>query len=89
MEQEYSVTLSSKGQLTLPAEVRQQLALERGMRLRLRVREDGTVELTRPGYARIADLAGIGQSRALPQSPVEARELARDERWRAKQERSQ
>lgn len=88
MEHEYTVTLSSKGQLTLPAEVRQQLALARGARLRLRLRDDGTVELTKPQFARIADLAGIGRGRAVTLAPAEARERAHEERWHAKQERS-
>lgn len=88
MAHEYTVTLSSKGQLTLPAEVRQQLALARGTRLRLIVRDDGTVELRKPPFARVADLAGIGQGRRVAAPPSEMRDIAHEEYWRAKQERS-
>lgn len=88
MAHEYTVTLSSKGQLTLPAAVRQRLALARGARLRLTVRDDGTVELSKPPFARIADLAGIGGGRQVPQSPPEMRQVAHEERWRAKQTRA-
>jgi AbrB family looped-hinge helix DNA binding protein len=88
MKREYAVTLSSKGQLTLPAEMRRELELERGVRLRLVVRDDGTVELVRPRFARVADLAGLGQERHVPLTPAEMREQAHIERWQLKQERS-
>lgn len=88
MAREYSVTLSSKGQLTLPAELRRELDLERGARLRLIVRDDGAVELAKPRFQRVADLAGIGQSHGRSVSLRDAREQAYVERWRAKEERS-
>ncbi|MGH2457622.1 MAG: AbrB/MazE/SpoVT family DNA-binding domain-containing protein [Chloroflexota bacterium] len=89
MVREYSVALSSKGQLTLPAEVRRELDLERGARLRLIVRDDGAVELAKPQFPRVADLAGIGQGRGQSVPSQDSREQAYVERWRAKQERSQ
>lgn len=88
MAREYSVTLSSKGQLTLPAEVRRELELERGARLRLIVRDDGAVELAKPRFQRVADLAGIGQGGGQPVPSRDSREQAHVERWRAKLERS-
>ncbi len=39
MNSEYTVTLSSKGQLTLPAEVRRRLQLDIGDKLRLTLRD--------------------------------------------------
>jgi len=59
-DREFTVSLSSKGQLTLPAEIRQLLSLEQGSRLRMRVRDDGTIELKKPTFTTIAELAGIG-----------------------------
>jgi AbrB family looped-hinge helix DNA binding protein len=88
VKREYAVTLSSKGQLTLPAEMRRELELERGVRLRFVVRDDGMVELVRPRFARVADLAGLGQERHVPLSPTEMREQAHVERWQSKQEGS-
>lgn len=89
MAREYAVILSSKGQLTLPVEVRRTLELERGARLRLIVRDDGAVELAKPRFQRIADLAGIGRGHRTAVSSTDAREKAHTERWHAKQERSQ
>ena len=88
MAREYAVTLSSKGQLTLPVELRRELALERGVRLRLILRDDGTIEVAKPRFARVADLAGLAGGRQVPLPPAESRERAHVERWRAKQERS-
>jgi AbrB family looped-hinge helix DNA binding protein len=86
---EFTVALSSKGQLTLPVAIREQLALERGMRLRLRVREDGTIELKKPTFTSIAELAGIGgQAQAPTMDEAEALDADRAERWLAKQARS-
>jgi AbrB family looped-hinge helix DNA binding protein len=88
VDREYSVVLSSKGQLTLPAHVRRALDLERGARLRLIYRADGVVELVKPRFARIAEVAGIGRARPLDLSPSEMRDAANLERLRAKHDRS-
>lgn len=85
---EYTITLSSKGQLTLPAEVRRELDMEQGTRLRLIVHDDGTVELAKPRFTRIAEVAGIGKGRQVPGSPADMRDVAHEERWRTKQDRS-
>jgi AbrB family looped-hinge helix DNA binding protein len=92
-DREFTVSLSSKGQLTLPAEIRQLLSLEQGTRLRIRVRDDGTIELKKPTFTTIAELAGIGQrfQQSLAETlDDEAAALDADyaERWLAKQERS-
>ena len=88
MAREYAVTLSSKGQLTLPAEMRRALDLERGVRLRLIMQDDGTVALVKPRFARVTDLAGLGQGYHVPLAPAEMREQAHVERWQSKQDRS-
>ncbi len=86
---EFTVVLSSKGQFTLPAEVRRELALDQGARLRLVLRDDGTVEVSKPRFSRVADIAGIGQATAPVGSPREIRDTARVDRWQDKQRRSE
>ncbi len=41
-----TATLTSKGQVTIPKEVRDRLGLDTGARLAFRVRDDGIVELS-------------------------------------------
>lgn len=41
-------TLTSKGQLTLPIEIRQRLGLGKGTRLDCSLRPDGVIEITTP-----------------------------------------
>jgi AbrB family looped-hinge helix DNA binding protein len=89
MDREYAVVLSSKGQLTLPADVRRALDLERGARLRLICRADGVVELVKPRFARIAEVAGIGRAKPVALSSSEMRDAANLERLRAKHDRSE
>ncbi|MEA3412579.1 MAG: AbrB/MazE/SpoVT family DNA-binding domain-containing protein [Pseudomonadota bacterium] len=51
-------TLSSKGQVTIPKEVRDALHLDAGDRVLFVVREDGVVEL-RPQTVDLRDLVGM------------------------------
>ena len=44
-----TVTVSSKGQVTLPAEARKRLGILPGTKLDIIVREDGRLEIVRPG----------------------------------------
>jgi antitoxin PrlF len=88
VDREYALTLSSKGQVTLPAEVRRALELDRGSRLRLILHDDGSVELVRPRFRRIAEVAGIARGNVPSMSLEEMREEALIERWHAKQDRS-
>ena len=61
---EYAVILSGKGQFALPAEARRELDLERGARLRLIVHDDGSVQLVRPRFQRVGEIAGTENSDA-------------------------
>jgi AbrB family looped-hinge helix DNA binding protein len=51
-------TLTSKGQITLPKEIRKALELEQGDRVAFRLREDGVVELV-PETLDLMDLCGV------------------------------
>ncbi len=51
-------TISSKGQVTIPKEVRQALRLDKGDRVLFLIREDGVVEL-RPETVDLLDLVGV------------------------------
>ena len=48
---EYQPTISSKGQITLPAYVRRHLGLEPSDKISVIVTEDGTVILRRPQFS--------------------------------------
>ncbi len=52
-------TLTSKGQITVPAEVRRKLALSVGDKLRWSVRADGVIEITREPTRSLAETAGM------------------------------
>lgn len=45
MAKEKSTTLTSKGQITIPKEIREQLDLSTGDRFMLQVKQDGAIEL--------------------------------------------
>jgi AbrB family looped-hinge helix DNA binding protein len=53
-----TTTLSSKGQLTLPAEARKRLGLRAGSRLEVIVKGDDRIELVRVGGS-LQDLKGV------------------------------
>lgn len=57
-------TLTSKGQVTVPIEIRRRLALDTGDRLRWTVRADGVVELARADSHEISEVAGMLRARA-------------------------
>lgn len=53
-----SATLTSKGQLTIPKEVREHLGVDTGDRVNFLVQDDGTV-LVQPLTRDVRDLAGL------------------------------
>lgn len=55
---EFEATVTSQGQVTIPKEVRENLRLRGGQKVRFVLKEDGCVELA-PKPHRIADLFGI------------------------------
>jgi AbrB family looped-hinge helix DNA binding protein len=64
-------TLTSKGQITIPKEVREVLHVDTGDRVQFLVREDGVVEL-RPQTVDLRDLYGL---LAKPRRPVTVEDM--------------
>lgn len=79
-----STTLTSKGQVTLPKEIRDRLALRQGDRLRVAVDADGRVTLDREREPQVEDLYGLLRRLAGPR-PATVAEMRAAVRWRAKQ----
>jgi AbrB family looped-hinge helix DNA binding protein len=79
---EILMTVTSKGQVTIPAAVRRHLKIERNQKIALVLEGDGTVRLKVPRYGSVADVRGaagsLGRNRNL--SWEQMRAIARDER---------
>ena len=72
-------TITSKGQVTIPAEVRRHLGLKRNDKLAFVIEPEGGVRLKIPDYPTIESLAGIAGKLPRPMSWNEVVETARDE----------
>lgn len=72
-------TITSKGQVTIPAEVRRHLGVKRSDKLSFVIEPDGIVRLRVPRYADIASLRGAAGSLDKPMSWDEMRESARED----------
>lgn len=65
-----ATTLTSKGQVTVPREIRDRLGLKAGDKLKFTLLSDGTV-IMRAKTKRLADLAGLLTRPGLPKVLVE------------------
>ncbi len=72
-------TMTSKGQVTIPAEVREHMHLERGDKLSFVIDDEGAVHLQVPTYPNVASLAGAAGSLEKPMSWQGMREIARED----------
>ena len=73
-------TLTSKGQTTIPLEVREFLKLKSGDRLEFKLNLDGKTVTLRPANIQITDLKGMLKRKGMkPYNPTE-RQLALQER---------
>ena len=54
----FEATITSKGQVTIPREVREQLRLRSGRKVRFTIEDEGRAVLT-PVHTRLSELAGI------------------------------
>lgn len=72
-------TITSKGQITLPKDVRERLGVGEHDRVAFVLEDDGTIRLTKPTYPTVASLAGAAGSLGRAVSWEQMREEARDE----------
>lgn len=79
--QEALATITSKGQVTIPAPVRQRLGLRAGDIVAFVVEDDGTVRLRPPRYPTVASLRGAAGSLDRSLTWHELREIARQDRY--------
>ena len=75
-------TISSKGQVTIPAEVRKHLGIKEGDKLSFVIEDEGSVRVEAPRYPDIASLRGAAGSLDKPLSWKEMREIAREDHVR-------
>jgi AbrB family looped-hinge helix DNA binding protein len=55
---EILMTVTSKGQVTIPAAVRRYLKIKKNQKIALVLEPDGSVRLKTPRYSSVADLSG-------------------------------
>lgn len=82
-------TVTSKGQVTIPAEVRKYLGLNTNDKVAFVIDEEGTVQLKVPRYRDIASLRGAAGSLNKPLSWQQMQEIAREDRLKARYEGQQ
>ena len=76
-------TLTSKGQVTIPVEVRRHLGVGQGDKLCFVISDDGRIEVKAPKYADVASLAGAAGTLKESLGWDRTREIAREDRFDA------
>jgi AbrB family looped-hinge helix DNA binding protein len=77
-------TITSKGQVTIPAEVRKHLGLKTKDKVVFLVEEEGAVRLLPPRYPDLGSLRGAAGSLKKPLSWQEVRQIAREDHLKDK-----
>jgi antitoxin PrlF len=77
-------TITSKGQVTIPAEVRRHLGVHQGDKLSFVIDDNGAIEIKLPQYPTVASLAGKAQPRTKGLSDRDMKEIAHEDRMLAK-----
>ena len=77
--QEIISTITSKGQVTIPAEVRRHLGVGDHDKIAFVLEENGDVRLSVPHYPTIESLRGIAGSLSRPMPWQEIEEIAQEE----------
>jgi AbrB family looped-hinge helix DNA binding protein len=72
-------TITSKGQVTIPAAVRRRLGVGEHDKIVFVIDDDGGVRLSVPEYPTIESLRGVAGSLAQPLSWQEIKEIARED----------
>lgn len=86
---EILLTVSSKGQVTIPAEVRRRLGVDKHQKIALVIDEKrGDVRLKVPRYPNVASLSGAAGSLSKRVSWEEMRDIAREDHWKGKKKKS-
>lgn len=73
-------TITSKGQVTIPAEVRRHLGIDRGDKLSFVIEDEGVVRIVAPRYHNVASLRGAAGTLERPISWEEMIEVANEDR---------
>src|SRR5437588_8743978 len=82
-------TITSKGQVTIPVEIRNYLGLKTNDKVALVIDSAGTVQLKVPRYPNIASLRGTAGSLNEPLSWQQMQKIAHEDRLKAKDEGNQ
>ena len=77
-------TITSKGQVTIPVEVRRHLGVAKRDKIAFVLEPDGTVRVAAPHYPDIASLRGAAGSLKQPLTWQEMRDIAREDRLKGK-----
>jgi len=76
-------TMTSKGRVTIPAEIRKRLGIARGDTLTFVIIDEGRIELRASTYPTVASLRGAAGSLANPRVWGEMRAIAREDQANA------
>ena len=87
-EQEIVMTVTSKGQVTIPAEVRRILGIKKNQKIALVINRAGEVRLKIPRYPSIDSIVGQAGRLNRPLAWSEVRATARAQRLASKAARS-
>jgi antitoxin PrlF len=74
-------TVTSKGQVTIPVEIRQYLGIETGDKIAFVIEDDGSVRIKIPRYPTISSLRGAAGSLKRPLSWQQMRQVAYEDRF--------
>jgi len=81
-------TITSKGQVTIPAEVRERLGLKTGDKVSFVLGDSGEIQLKAPRYPNIASVVGAAGSLKTKLSWEEMRRIAEEDRLAEENDRS-
>jgi bifunctional DNA-binding transcriptional regulator/antitoxin component of YhaV-PrlF toxin-antitoxin module len=86
---EILLTISSKGQVTIPVQVRRWLGVGKNQKIALVIDEKkGDIRLKVPRYPDVASLSGAAGSLGKRLSWKEMRDIAREDHWKRKSRRT-
>jgi antitoxin PrlF len=76
-------TITSKGQVTIPAEIRKRLGVDTNDKVVFQVNSQGEILLTTPPYRSLVDLKGSAGKLPYPLTEKESKEIIAEERAEA------